>query len=87
MTGATLRTLREALELTRSEFARELGITLKAVEDAEQVKKMKPATEQRYVSALERVVTRRRAERLRQQMSHLLELAAVTDSADLTTIR
>jgi transcriptional regulator with XRE-family HTH domain len=75
LTGTALRTLRLALGITQTSLARELGLTPQAVAGAEQVTRLKPATEASYTQAMARLARRASAERQRQATRELLELA------------
>ena len=75
--GASLRKVREALNISLADMARESGVTSDTARDAELAKRMRPATSDRYMNALARLARRQQAGRQRAKTAELLAL--VTD--------
>ncbi|TAN34820.1 hypothetical protein EPN29_01935 [bacterium] len=67
MTGAALKDLVAASGITLAELSRELTITPKAVADTLQAKRLRVATEERYLTVVARLIREKAAlrERLR----------------------
>ncbi len=74
--GIALKTLRQSLEIPRSELARELNVTPSTLADAEMTRKMGIKAENRYMAALATLAKRRAADRRRAATESLLTVAS-----------
>jgi transcriptional regulator with XRE-family HTH domain len=67
-----LRTLRQSLEISQSDLARELGVTRQSVRSVESSLRPEPKTLDRYTTALGVIAKRQAADRRREAVARML---------------
>lgn len=77
MQGVEIRALRQSLEISGAELARELGIKPASLRDSEGAAKLQLKTETRIVAAIAAIARRQAADRRRAATEALLSIAAV----------
>lgn len=77
--GTYIRDLRLSLGFTRDALAAEVGVDKTSVADVEASRKCRPATVNRYLGGLTRLVARRADEQRQAEAARLLETLADID--------